>query len=82
MSNVTAFPAATGRPLPAPKPIVRPCDHGLTLAVQNLETQLGTIEAYNRLVSSANAMMARILAGDVKPQNPIFAVSPSGAPPR
>ena len=78
MSNVKAWPKATGTPLPKPKRIVRPCDYELLTAMNGLETQLGTIEAYNRIVEAANAMRARIDAGDVKPQNPIFAKSIRG----
>lgn len=78
MSNVTAWPKATGRPLPAPKRMMRPCDYGLWSAVNGLEAQLGTIEAYNRLVEAAARMRQRIDAGDVKPQNPMFAVSVRG----
>lgn len=78
MSNVKAWPNPTGKPLPKPKRIVRPCDYGLLTAMNGLETQLGTIEAYNRIVEAANAMRARIDAGDVKPQNPIFAKSIRG----
>lgn len=78
MSNVKAWPKATGTPLPAPKRIVRPCDYGLRASVMDLETQLGTIEAYNRLVEEAARLRKRIESGDVKPQNPTFAVSLRG----
>lgn len=78
MSDVRAWPKATGRPLRQPKEIYRPCDYGLKLAVDGLETQLGTIEAYNRLVRAAGAMRARIDSGDIKPQNPLFAVNIRG----
>lgn len=46
-----------------PKPILRPCDHGLYLCGKNLESQLGTIEAYNRLVAKAQELKAKIDAG-------------------
>ena len=78
MSNVKAWPKPTGTPLPKPRRIVRPCDAGLAGAVHGLEMQLGTIEAYNRLVECANKLKARIDAGDVKAQNPIFAKSVRG----
>ena len=71
--NVKAWPKATGTPKPAPHRIKRPCDWGLDIAVSNLETQLGTIEAYNRIVDAANAIKSRIDAGDVKAQNPVYA---------
>lgn len=78
MGDVKAWPKATGRPLPIPKRIVRPCDYGLVGAVIGLETQLGTIEAYNRIVVAAAVLKDRIDRGDIKPQNPIFAKSIKG----
>jgi hypothetical protein len=62
----------------APRRLVRPCDYGLLLAVQNLETQLGTIEAYNRLVQAANVLRNKVERGDAKAQNPIYAKSVRG----
>lgn len=78
MTNVKPWPKATGNPAPAPKRIVRPCDYGLRASVMDLETQLGTIEAYNRLVDEAARLRKRIESGDVKPQHPTFAVSVRG----
>lgn len=77
-SNVKAWPKPTGTPHEAPKRIVRPCDYGLRGAVYSLEQQLGTIEAYNRLVEAAACLRARIDAGEAKAQNPMFAVSVKG----
>lgn len=79
--NVKAWPKVTGTPSDAPKRIVRPCDYKLWLTVDALETQLGTIEAYNRLVEAAEKMRERIDAGDSKPQHPMFAVSVRGEQP-
>lgn len=76
--NVKAWPKPTGTPMDLPRRIIRPCDYGLASAVYALETQLGTIEAYNRLVEAATAMKSRIDGGKAKPQNPIFAVSVKG----
>lgn len=74
--NVKPWPLPAGRPdVPMPRPIVRPCDWGLLGAVNNLETQLGTIEAYNRLATAAHALKAKIDAGQALPQNPMFAAS-------
>lgn len=75
---VRAWPKPTGVPHESPRRILRPCDAGLWLAVSALETQLGTIEAYNRLVGAANKMRAQIDAGDVRAQNPLFAVNVRG----
>lgn len=76
MSEVFPWPIPAGRAeVPAPKRIVRPCDYGLIGAVNGLETQLGTIEAYNRLAEAANVLKAQIDAGNAKPQHPMFATS-------
>lgn len=75
---VKAWPKPTGTPMEAPKRIVRPCDYGLRGAVYSLEQQLGTIEAYNRLVEAAAVLRARIDAGKAEAQNPIFAVDVRG----
>lgn len=48
-----------------PSRIKRPCDYGLELAVKNLITQLGTVEAFNRLTAAAAALRARIAGGDI-----------------
>jgi hypothetical protein len=40
-----------------------------------METQLGTIEAYNRLARAASELKAKIEGGNAEAQNPIFAVS-------
>ena len=82
MADVKPWPRATGKPMPAPKKLRRPCDYGLMAAVREAEAQLGTIEAYNRLVQHADALRARIERGDIKPQNPLFAVDINGAPKR
>jgi hypothetical protein len=74
MTTVAPWPKS-GRPKEAPRKILRPCDWGLRGAVTSLETQLGTIEAYNRLVDMAAELKAQIDAGKAKPQTPVYAVS-------
>ena len=71
--NVEPWPLSGPMQREAPKPIVRPCDHGLELAVMGLEEQLGTIEAYNRLVDKCRVLRDQIERGHVKTQNPIYA---------
>lgn len=74
--NVHAWPKPAGRPdQPLPAPIMRPCDWGLIGAIDALETQLGTIEAYNRLAVAAARLKAQIDAGNAKAQNPMYAKS-------
>jgi hypothetical protein len=48
--------------------IRRQCDLGLSLTVSNLTRQLGSIEAYNRLVNAAKDLRTRINSGDITPQ--------------
>jgi hypothetical protein len=48
----------------------RPADHGLWLAVQALEFQLGTIEAYNRLVGAAGTLRDKIDADQSEAPDP------------
>lgn len=75
-SNVRPWPIPAGRPeVEPPTPIRRPCDYTLLMAVNALETQLGTIEAYNRLATAAHHLKAQIDAGNAKAQHPMFAVS-------
>ena len=82
MSNVKAWPKVTGKPMKQPKRIMRPCDYGLICAVKQLECEVGTIEAYNRLVNAALLLREQIELGEAKPQNPLFAVSINGDPNR
>lgn len=77
--NVKAWPIPAGRAdVPAPTPISRPCDAGLCLAIMNLEVQLGTVEAYNRLATQAHLLKEKIDAGKAEPQNQLYAANPSG----
>jgi hypothetical protein len=76
MGDIKSFPSTVrGNPQ---RPILRPCDYGLFNTIRDLETQLGTIEAYNRLVAASERLKKRIDAGDVKAQNPLYAVSIKG----
>lgn len=75
-AELHAWPKVAGRPdAPMPERIMRPCDYGLLNAIHGLETQLGTIEAYNRLADASHALKAQIDAGNAKPQNPMYATS-------
>lgn len=66
MSNVEQLPAKPSTDRPAPRRIMRPCDFGLISAVQALETQVGTVEAYNRLCDAAAQLKAQIDRGEAK----------------
>lgn len=63
----------------APQHIKRPCDYGLDTAVGNMEIQLGTIEAYNRLASMARQLKKKIDSGNSRAPLPCFLRSVSGA---
>lgn len=57
----------------APKPIKRPCDYGLEIAVIHLETEVGKIEAYNRMVKAALVLLEKIHANKSEGPNPMYA---------
>lgn len=78
MAELHAWPLSGPVTETAPKPIQRPCDYGLLSAWYQLETQLGTVEAYNRLAAFAARRLAEIESGHIEPQNPIYAVSIKG----
>lgn len=79
LTNVRPWPLQ-GRAIDAaPKKIKRPCDFGLDMAVVNLVTQLGTIEAYNRLVATCDQMRVDIANGKIEAQNPLYAIDIRGA---
>lgn len=61
-----------------PRKIIRPCEWGLKGSVSDLETQLGSIEAYNMLIDYANKLKSKIDKGNAKAQNPLFAKSIDG----
>ena len=61
-----------------PKLIVRPCEYGLRSAIIGLETQLGSIEAYNMLVDYSNKLRLKIEKGKGEAQNEMYATNPRG----
>lgn len=76
MSNVTAFPSKTESDRVAPQRIRRPCEWGLIGTVRDLETQMGTVEAYNRLCDAAAALKSRIDAGEATAPAEIWLTDP------
>ena len=69
-ANIILLPP---KPIPVPPAqIVRPCEWALRAAIWDMETQLGTIEAYNMLIGYANNLKAQIDDGKAKKQNPIY----------
>lgn len=76
MSNIHQMPGVGTSDREPPKRILRPCDYGLKRVINDLETQVGTVEAYNKLCDAAEALKAKIDAGKAQPQNPLFATNP------
>ena len=76
MSNVEQLPVKATSDRSAPKRIMRPCEYGLWGAVKDMETQMGTVEAYNRLCDWAQSLKAKIDAGEAVQQNRLFATDP------
>lgn len=74
--DVRQFPSMLTTDRPAPKRIVRPCEYGLYGAVRDLEIQLGTVEAYNRLCDAASRLKAQIDAGEALAQHSMWATDP------
>jgi hypothetical protein len=60
-----------------PKRIVRPCEYGLMNAVHSMETQMGTVDAYNKLCDAAAHLKAKIDAGDARASHPMWATDPN-----
>jgi len=77
MSEVHQLPVTGVADRPAPKKIMRPCDYGLLGTVRDLETQVGTVEAYNKLCDAAAKLKAKIDAGNGQVQHPMFATDPN-----
>lgn len=77
MSEVHQLPVIGTTDRPAPKKIMRPCDYGLLGVVRDLETQVGSVEAYNKLCDAAAKLKAKIDAGDGRAQHPMFATDPN-----
>lgn len=77
MNNVEQLPVKGTSERPAPRRIIRPCEWGLLGTVRDLETQMGTVEAYNRLCDAAQQLKAKIDAGDAHAQGKMWATDPA-----
>lgn len=60
MSDIRALKTDSKPTEALPKRIARPCDYGLMAAVRDCETQVGTVEAFNKLCQHAAALKAKI----------------------
>ncbi|MFM0306225.1 hypothetical protein P0D71_00325 [Paraburkholderia sp. RL17-383-BIF-A] len=77
MSNIEQLPVKGTSERPAPRRIMRPCEWGLLSTVRDLETQMGTVEAYNRLCDAAQRLKAKIDAGEAEAQHKMWATDPN-----
>jgi hypothetical protein len=77
VSNVEQLPVKASSDRPPPKRIMRPCEYGLWNAVKSMETQMGTVEAYNRLCDWAESLKAQIDRGEAKAQHSMWATDPN-----
>ncbi|WP_156173852.1 hypothetical protein [Cupriavidus basilensis] len=76
MSDIRQLPVQGVAARPAPKKIVRPCEYGMYNAVKDMETQMGSVEAYNRLCEWAAHLKAKIDAGEAVQQHAMWATDP------
>jgi hypothetical protein len=76
VSNVEQLPVKGTSDRLAPRRIVRPCEWGLLGVIRDMETQMGTVEAYNRLCDAAQQLKAKIDRGDAQAQHKLFATDP------
>ena len=65
-----------------PAKIKRPCDYGLELAISSMETQVGTVEAYNKLCDAAEKLKEKIDGGKSKIAMIQFSTDPAWIYPR
>lgn len=71
MGDVRTWPKASGNVnRRTPRRIDLAADYGLLLAVQSMEGQWGTIEAYNRIVEHCERLRAKIDGGHSAPPRP------------
>lgn len=82
MAEIHQLQAEQTTTRPAPAKIKRPCDYSLELAISSMETQVGTVEAYNRLCDAAAAVKAKIDAGKAKVAMMQFSTDPAWIYPR
>lgn len=76
MSDIRQLPVTGVASRPAPARIMRPCEYGLLGAVRDMETQMGSVEAYNRLCDAAARLKRKIDSGDAVAQHSMWATDP------
>lgn len=82
MSDIRALPVQAQPTAELPKRIMRPCDYALWNAVKSMETQVGTVEAYNRLCEWAAQLRAQVDAGEAKAPHSMWLTDPKYIFPR
>lgn len=76
MSDIRQLPVNGSASRPAPKKIIRPCEWGMHNAVRDMETQMGSVEAYNRLCEWASHLKTKIDAGNGVQAHAMWATDP------
>jgi hypothetical protein len=74
--DIRQFPSQLTTDRPAPRRIVRPCEHGLALAIDQMEVEMGSVQAYNQLCDIAGRLKRKIDAGDGIAQHAMWATDP------
>lgn len=70
MGDVTQWPKSAGILAETPKRFDKAADHGLFVAVRQLESQWGTVEAHNRLAEWCAILRQKVEAGKAETPNP------------
>jgi len=76
MAEIHQLKADEGTSRPAPKRIMRPCDYGLRRVIFDMENQVGTVEAYNKMCDAAEKLKAQIDSGNARQAHAHFATDP------
>lgn len=76
LNDVVALPVHAQPTGKLPSRIMRPGEYGLLNAIRNCETQLGTVEVYNRLCDAAAQLKQQIDAGKATPPDIRFLTDP------
>ncbi len=81
MGDVKTWPKPSGNvTVRRPRRIDMAADYGLLLAVQRMEGEWGTIEAYNRIVEHCERLRAKIDTNTARPPAPYVNASYIRAP--
>lgn len=77
MSDIRKLPVQAAPTAALPVRIMWPCDYGLLGAVRDMETQIGTVEAYNRLCEAAARLKRQVDDGKAKIPHERWLIDPN-----